>query len=262
MQTQSTLFSRIHPELRLMIWKHAIGAQTLHIVSKYRRLGHAVCDEDYWEQARSERPDIRASSYLFVYGSLPTTKQLADWSMCNLLVACRKLYNEAISILYQTNTFALWDLRTITAFKDGIPSRSWETIRSIDVYAMNYREDDNAAAVEVRSELECAHWSQSCSALLSLPNLRSLRVFMGNVSKFNEESTTYQAALSALRPLRGVGADCEVYFPEERPERRRSQWRLCRITEEEKRRLEHQLQQEGFRCRVHSGTQLYSEHRV
>ena len=169
-------------------------------------------------------------------------------------------YNEAISILYQTNTFAVWDLRTITAFKDGIPSRGWETIRSIDLYAMNYRKDDNVAAIGVRSELECAHWSQSCSALLSLPNLRSLRIFIGNVGSFDEESTPYQAALWALRPLRGIRADCEVYFPEGGPEQRRSQWRLCGITDEEKRRLEHQLQQEGLRCRVCSGTHLYAEH--
>jgi len=93
-QTGSTLCATIPAELRLVIWEYAIGRQTIHIVHKYRRLGHAVCDTEYWTENRAERPNLRASSYMYTYGSLPPTKQLADWNMCSLLLTCRKMYDD------------------------------------------------------------------------------------------------------------------------------------------------------------------------
>ncbi|CAI6333041.1 unnamed protein product [Periconia digitata] len=263
-QVQSILFNRLHTELRLMIWRWAIGDQKIHIVSKYRRLGHVVCNEEYWEQIRSERPNLRASSYMFVYGSLPTTKQLADWSMNDLLVVCRKVYDEAISILYQNNTFVFWDLRTITIFRDGIRPQRWESIRTVNIYAMTYREDDNAAAVHVRSRLECIHWPRSCCALLSLPNLRSLRIFIGDAHYFEGEDSNegewrggYQGAVPALMHLVGIGANCEITFPEKEAKQRQNKWGLRGIKGEEGGRLEHQLQEGGIKCRVYSGDDFF-----
>jgi hypothetical protein len=99
-QIQSTLLGKLPAEIRMKIWKYAIGNQELHIISKYRRLGHAVCDAGYWAENQSERPDLRASSYMFTYGSLPRTKQLADWSMVNLLTTCRLMYVISLLLLF------------------------------------------------------------------------------------------------------------------------------------------------------------------
>lgn len=76
----------------MLIFEYAIGGQRIHIICKHRKLGHAVCNEEYWDEHRSEMPGLRSSSYMYTFGSLPATKQLADWSMCNLLRTCRQMY--------------------------------------------------------------------------------------------------------------------------------------------------------------------------
>jgi hypothetical protein len=91
-QLQSIPLGKLPPEIRVIIWKYTIGNQEVHIVSKFRRIGHAVCDAGYWAENQAERPGLRASSYMFTYGSLPTTKQLADWNMLSLLRTCRLMY--------------------------------------------------------------------------------------------------------------------------------------------------------------------------
>jgi hypothetical protein len=91
-QIQSTLLGKLPPEIRVVIWKYIIGNQEVHIVSKFGRIGHTICDAGYWAENRADRPDLRASSYMFTYGTLPTTKQLADWNMLSLLRTCRLMY--------------------------------------------------------------------------------------------------------------------------------------------------------------------------
>ena len=180
LQPQSLLLSHLPIEVRLQIWLHVIGNQKIHIINKYRRLGHAVMDDEYWCQYHAERPSLRACSWMYTYGALPTTKQLADDTLCHVLVTCRQIYHEAVALLYSTNTFAFWDLRTIAVFKHCIPFRSWQSIRSVEVYAMSYRKDDIADAVEARSLLQLEAWPDACAALASMPNLRNLKVRLAN----------------------------------------------------------------------------------
>ncbi|KAF1938560.1 hypothetical protein EJ02DRAFT_514428 [Clathrospora elynae] len=90
-QHQSSLLSRLPGEVRFLIWTYALGNQKFHIIPKYRRFGHAVCDADYWQQWNTERPSLQASSWMYTYGSLPTTKKLADYNICDLLVACSQM---------------------------------------------------------------------------------------------------------------------------------------------------------------------------
>jgi len=137
-QHQSILLSQLPIEIRLQIWQHSIGNQTFHIINKYRRLGHAVMDDEYWRQHHAERPNLRASSWIYTFGSLPTTKKLASDNLCDLLVACRQIYNEAKVVFHSTNAFAFWDLRVIVTFKRCISSKDWELVRSTEVYAMFY----------------------------------------------------------------------------------------------------------------------------
>lgn len=119
---------------------------------------------------------------------------------------------------------------------------------------MNYREDDNGAAVEVRSHLEWEHWPHSCSALRSLSGLRSLRIYVGNAGHFNKDypglnrSSTHEAALFALKHLKGMRVKCEVHFPGTRGKRDHSQWRLCGIKHDERWRLQQQLEEDGLKC--------------
>jgi hypothetical protein len=63
-----------------------------------------------------------------------------------------------------------FDLRAIDVFKASILPERWDTIRSVEIHAAVYRKDDITDAVEATSRLQ----------LESMPNLRMLKIFVGN----------------------------------------------------------------------------------
>lgn len=255
----STLLKKLPSEVRILVWEYVIGNQKIHIVSKFGRLGHVVCNAEYWADNRAERPGLRASSYMFTYGSLPMTKQLADWSLCDLLRTCRQIYTEALPILYTTNTFAFWDLRVLDIFKSSIPSARWRTIRSVEIYAMFYRHEDIPAACEARSSLQLEAWPSAASALGLLPDLRHLRIWIANPfyldQKYLDGDRTglYAAVRAFLLQCKGVGVrgGLEVVLPvKKRGVARAARWNTYALKGECVVKLEEELRSEGLDCRV------------
>ena len=252
-------------EIRLQIWQYTVGNQTIHIINKYRRLGHTVMDDEYWRQYHAERPSLRACSWIYSYGSLPTTKQLADNNMCDLLATCRKIYQEAASILYMSNTFVFWDLRNVAIFERCIPVGSWQKIRSVEVYAMFYRKEDIDHAVEARSLLQFEVWPGTCAALAALPNLRSLKIFLANPSYLDKQYLTgrrwdvQKAVLNFARQCR-VKLKAEVYLPNEkwRGDGAAERWGLKELNAKDVKRMREQLKEDGINCELlccsHQGT--------
>ncbi|KAH8707620.1 hypothetical protein GQ44DRAFT_763601 [Phaeosphaeriaceae sp. PMI808] len=138
--------------------KYAIGNQKIHIINKYRRLGHTVMNHEYWDQYHAERSGLRASSWMYSYGSLPTTKQLADNNMCNLLITCCQIYHEVVMMLYSTNSFVFWDLRTVSAMERRISLGGWEAVRCVETCATLCRREDIKDVMETRSLLQLEAW--------------------------------------------------------------------------------------------------------
>ncbi|KAF2267826.1 hypothetical protein CC78DRAFT_576839 [Lojkania enalia] len=291
LQSQSRLLTQLPSEIRLTIWGYTIGYQKIHIISKFRRLGHAICDAQYWRENRSEQPGLRASSYMFTYGSLPTTKQLADWSICNLLRTCRQMYLlissldrlqhtdwhhvsyvEATPILYQTNTFVFWDLRVVQIFKDSILPSRWQRMRSMEIYAFFYRNEDIQGACEARSQLQLTAWPIACSALETLSSLRRLRIFIGNPfyldSKYLIGGRTglYRAVLKFLKECRSVRKNCalEIFLPLKRRgvDREASHWSHYAMKDRYLAALEAELRDTGLDCGVFVGDNLCSEEEI
>ncbi|KAF2183229.1 hypothetical protein K469DRAFT_751787 [Zopfia rhizophila CBS 207.26] len=271
-QPQSWLLVKLPAEIRLMIWEYAIGGQKIHIVSKYRRLGHVICTPEYWEENRCKRPGLRASSYMLTYGSLPSTKQLADWNMCNLLRACRQIYTEAITILYETNIFVFWDLRVIRIFHDGILPERWQAIRSIEIYAMFYRNEDINDACEASSSLQLHAWPTVCSSLKTLLNLRGLRVFIANPFYLDKQYLSghrtglYQAVAAFLKGCKGIEVQggLEIFLPVKRrgTKRDESHWNHCCIKDELVMALEVELRKAGMDCRTFIGDNISSKEEI
>jgi hypothetical protein len=73
-----------------------------------------------------------------------------------------------------------FDLRAIDVFKASILPERWDTIRSVEIHAAVYRKDDITDAVEATSRLQLEAWPAACTALESMPNLRMLKIFVGN----------------------------------------------------------------------------------
>lgn len=75
----------------------------------------------------------------------------------------------------------------IQIFKDSVLPQYWERVRTLDVYAMFYRNDDMNDACEARSRLQLDGWSLACSAIASLPSLRKVRILISNPRYLDRE---------------------------------------------------------------------------
>jgi hypothetical protein len=174
-------------------------------------------DDEYWRQHNAARPDLRTCSWMYTFGSLPATKQLTDENLCDLLVTCRQVYHEARDVLYKTNTFAFRDLRTIATFKRCISCESWQRLRSVLLYAMFYRKEDDDHAVEACSVLQLEVWPESCAALATVPNLRRLQIYVGNPQYLDKQylmgqrRDVHRAILEFVKDVRLATKELEVH---------------------------------------------------
>jgi hypothetical protein len=204
---------------------------------------------------------------MYTYGTLPTTKQLADNNLCNLLVTCIWMYQEAVGLLYSTNTFAIWDLRTMAVFKRGIPIANWQAIRSVEIYAMFHRRDDIDHATEDCSALQLEAWPSACTALASLPYLRELKILIGKPSHLDAGCLAGKRIDVPNKVLKFV-AECrlrvklDVFLPAvvSQRQRERQRWKLEAITDAEAKRLEARLRARSIDCTVFCGLQGLMEH--
>jgi hypothetical protein len=155
---------------------------------------------------------------MYTYGSFPTTKQLADRNLCHLLVTCQQIYQEAVALLYSTNTFVVWDLRTVEVLQRCIPLSSWEAIRSFEVNAMWYRQEDMDLDVQACALMQLETWPAACTALVSLPSLRSLKILIANPRYLDQKwltgqrSNVLQAVLDFVEECK-VRVEVTVYLP-------------------------------------------------
>jgi hypothetical protein len=85
-QFESALLTKLPAEIRRRIWEMAIGGMRLHIVRKYKRLGHTVCSmSDETCDCDSISQELHRAAEV-----------LADWNMLALLTTCRQIH--AISL--------------------------------------------------------------------------------------------------------------------------------------------------------------------
>jgi hypothetical protein len=186
--------------------------------------------------------------------------------------SCHCRYTEAIDLLYKTNTFIFRDLRVLSIFKSSIPSSCWQAIRSINIYAMFYRNEDIRAACEAHSILQLEAWNSAVDALESLPALRSLRIYIANpfyldLNYLNGERTGLYAAVSGfLLQLKGVKVKegWKVVFPAKKSGLAtiHERWDIKSVEDEHVLRLEEELRVEGMDCRVLIGSKEFDMEEV
>ena len=125
---------------------------------------------------------------------------------------------------------------------------------------MFYRNEDIRAACEARSILQLEAWNSAVDALESLPELRSLRIYIANpffldLNYLNGERTGLYAAVSGfLLQLKGVKVKegWEVVFPVNKKGLAtiHERWDIKSMEDEHVLRLEEELRVEGMDCRV------------
>jgi hypothetical protein len=177
-------------------------------------------------------------------------------------------YAEAKPILYQTNTFVFWDLRTIKVLRDKLRPDSFAAIRSIDLFLMCYRKDDSAWPFTARNFLQMEAWPSTCNILSKLPGIRNLRIFVANPVHFTHDLGVVDRA-EQLESLVTFLACCnriqtyspfELYFPQRWKRSHENQhWNLRALSAREISTVEARLKTAGVDCKAFTSHLLTSE---
>ncbi|KAI8941832.1 hypothetical protein NX059_003032 [Plenodomus lindquistii] len=126
MQFQSCLF-RLSGEVRDMIYKYLVCKKDIHIVAARKRLyayhynmvevknsqplGHGILLDPVWQQGQ---------------GCL------------GLLQSCRRIYTEAIDLIYSTATFRFHDYTSFFAFSSKLQPHRFKAIRHLHIFGRQY----------------------------------------------------------------------------------------------------------------------------
>jgi hypothetical protein len=169
-------------------------------------------------------------------------------------------YNEAISFLYNSNTFVFWDLRTVDIFRRGILSYQWEAIQSVEIYAMYYRVEDIEEAMRSKSLLQLEAWPSAIAALATLPHLRQLRLFVGNTLHLDSNYINgrrsprpHESTIAFLEKMKDFSRVSEIFMPLKRKRwaRERCLWNLHVLKDMDK--LRRELKEKEVDCNVSVG---------
>lgn len=180
-QTQSTLFVRLSPELRHLIWRQVLGGHLLHIVRVRKRLLAISCtedvDPDHWTK--------RHGCWGLTSGTL-TLGTTPGWYMYShsyhpskpaalllLLQACRRIYAEAITILYTENVFDLNHLDTVFYMQQSILPQRLEQIK-----VLSFRWDFKWAAEHSKAPYDVGTWREVGDTLTNFTGLVELTVHL------------------------------------------------------------------------------------
>jgi len=236
-QMKSTLFSKLPPEVRLMIYQHVLGGRNYLF---YTSLG-MLHDGNYAEILG--RRDQATKMYI-EWCWLSTTESVhipevdicshmdliyRKWKSLPLLLTCRKMqvaiytyhllpnlgiltnndcsYSEAIEVLYRDSIFSFYYPRHVLDLCKALPPHHFASIVSLQIYHPIpwYLDDPNYLRV---NEAKSVTAEEPWSVIASMKSLRILRVFIfQNVLNtgarvYPPPSLDWQAKI--LRPLRVV----------------------------------------------------------
>ena len=119
------LLQKLPLEVRLAIYSHAIGNDRFRIITVP------------WKVVAV--PDIAGNVSMaqryFKPPVLHTTvpNKASPVHGIGLLISCRQIYQEAINLMYSTNTFVFLDFQTLETFTRSIPPRRLNTIRHLEI---------------------------------------------------------------------------------------------------------------------------------
>lgn len=190
-QSQSPFF-KLPFELREEIYKQVVGRSNIHITHAVT-LRHLRCKcpscpgyMSYWDYGFSWKRTWACDESKYDYDS--------DSLSIALLLSCRKVYAEAIGLLYSSNTFTFQNQNIFRGFLYALPPSGRVCLRSIHMDLPSSALDRDVP------ESSCFFHSDAFDLLINLPDLRFLEFRVHFPPK--ERSDTYVADFRALDRLR------------------------------------------------------------
>lgn len=181
--SKSGLLGRLPPEVRLLIFEHAIGHHLIHLV-----------ETDAGLERRSCRYGDNADAW---YHPCWKMRRLRGSSLTPVLLTCRHIYSEAIEALYSSNTFHFLRPGDLVSFVDSIARFQITLIRSIKLYVNPTSTGTDMAYAAI--------WP----ILNSLPMLRELRLLIAPSVMTKEVWKQHEAQL--LQPISTFSKHLKVF---------------------------------------------------
>lgn len=183
-------------ELRLEIYACVLGRDIFRLVTVPWKVTTA--------------PDVDGNVSMTQEHFKPGPKLQKLSSGISLLMTCRQIYQEAIDLLYSTNTFVLYDFSTIQRFSKMVPRQRLEKIRYLKIH---YGPNTSIPYPHARTEqydLPC-NLDYIWEIVVSMKGLRSLDIHLEAYDKdrshgdkcHDARQATYE--IRRLRPLLGLG---------------------------------------------------------
>ncbi|PVH98355.1 hypothetical protein DM02DRAFT_673438 [Periconia macrospinosa] len=214
-QHQSPLFRLLSPDLRLCIYEMILSdpRRLMHIMIFARdlKLVHSWChDEDsplpICQHLCYGHPYIdRDAGGYAAQIDLPGSKD----GFVNLLLSCRRIYYEALEILYKNNIFHFRGSPRLLAFHKSIPTAQWQAIRYLHMSTTFKPPWPNEAELWHFPADSWEDWDETC-ALLNGMQLKSLRFDIAHVPRspsFPVEEMGDKAMIAILEPLKMLEAE-------------------------------------------------------
>ncbi|GAB7349597.1 hypothetical protein MBLNU459_g0286t1 [Dothideomycetes sp. NU459] len=111
-------------------------------------------------------------------GRKPYRRDSVKWesSLNGILLTCRALYNETVTVLYSNCTFAFADTKRINALMTAVPSRSLDHLTRLELLVIGYGQPV-ATANNVWRLKHALGWKKTFAAVAdNMPNLTDLKI--------------------------------------------------------------------------------------
>ncbi|KAI1779071.1 hypothetical protein F4818DRAFT_238516 [Hypoxylon cercidicola] len=215
-QSECPLF-KLPVELRFAVWEDVVGGNDVTIVRKVNKLAHAVLPRD---EARLDAAETVTPGSVF--GPSGSQKRIkadqvtAEANLLAMLQSCKRLYLEALPVLYGRNSFEFRTMESFYRFLLHAPMAGLQSIRSINInwtgfaYWQHYEYD--AAGKELELELE-ESWREICSAILAMKSLKDLHFHSWLEFKMRSERTSREDMIQRiLAPLKELPEDVKLTY--------------------------------------------------
>ncbi|KAL4979648.1 hypothetical protein BDW66DRAFT_94630 [Aspergillus desertorum] len=214
-QLQSTLLSKLSPELRVMIWELVLGGMRIHIIQRPdRRMGHVVCPAavtgiETCDICRGGLPPSSSSCCSSSSSSRSSSREGSrsphlqmQSNLLALPMACKQLYAESVHLLYTLNTFEFSNTWSLPYLHPTVPPDLWDSIRSVELsWAFPGHwlpSKDSVKSVYFSAGRE--QWLETCGAVTRMKGLQSFTLHLSG-SWFCEPVEKLPVFLEPLRGL-------------------------------------------------------------
>lgn len=189
-QNTSWLFN-LPKEVRLMIYEEVLGGMVFHIVRRKDKLGHKLCKG-------SGDPEQCISNHcrgFKIQSGVHAGR--GNGGLIQTLQTCRKVYSEAINILYSNNVFNFDSLESFVSFSCEILPQRLDNVRRIQ---LDFRFNLSVLYTECTPRTNWPRWERTWRIIASMVALQEVRMRFSwpEMTKFAREE------LRVLEPLQLV----------------------------------------------------------